>query len=364
MSRPLCITSKREDLDQGLFGNVFLHIFHILPFLYQQKLFPAWEIRTLHYGDPPDYITIPGALDLAYTPPQGPYRTVTLNELRRRHAHLIGNDWPEICRVWNTYFRIPPRVIETAKTILPPGRVLGVHYRGTDKQTTTWDSNPITQDQYIFLVNDFLSQHSGFDVIFAATDEHSFVEKLRSSVTLPVVALGEVAFHLSTEDKVSRKEKDSTAPWSLRLRPALAMPLRHRDLPRPFPVSPSFFNPRDRDLSLCPPASSSPTCSLLPGRANSAAPCDETRRVRRNSAPDNARSDWTFEPSMDKLQRRSSPSPHVGRENHKKLFSVAERVNAHPISPQELFRATAKDFSSPSDSRIRAILSSCFAPSP
>lgn len=324
MSRPLCITSKREDLDQGLFGNVFLHIFHILPFLYEQKIFPAWEIRTLHYGDPLDYITIPGALDLAYAPPQGPYRTVTLNELRRRHAHLIGNDWPEICRVWNAYFRIPPRVTETAKTILPPGRVLGVHYRGTDKQTTTWDSNPITQDQYIFLVNDFLAQHSGFDVIFAATDEHSFVDKLRSSVALPVVALGEVAFHLSTEDKVSRKEKSDRAMVDCVLLSRCSCVIETSSA---LPSFAKLFNP-EIEIYRCAASKLFTNMPYFPVAPIPVLPVTkpESAEILRKTM----QSDWTFEPSMDKYKKKFAFAPRWPR-NHK-LFSLAERVNASDLA--------------------------------
>jgi hypothetical protein len=323
MSRPLCITSKPEDLDQGLFGNVFLHIFHILPFLYEHKIFPAWEIRTLHYGDPPDRITIPGALDLAYTPPQGPYRTLTLNELRRRHAHLVGNDWPEICRVWNAYFRIPPRVLETAKPILPPGRVLGVHYRGTDKQTTTWDSNPITQDQYIFLINDFLAQRSDFDVIFAATDEHSFVDKLRSSVALPVVALGEVAFHLSTEDTVSRKEKSDRAMVDCVLLSRCNCVIETSSA---LPSFAKLFNP-ELEIYRCAASKLFTNMPYFPVAPIPVLPVTKPESVE--ILRQTMQSDWTFEPSMDKYKNKFAFAPRWPR-NHK-LFSFAERANASDL---------------------------------
>lgn len=211
MKLPLCVTSQAEEFQQGLFGNIFYNIFQILPHLYTHKIFPAWQIRSTTYGDPPEFLTIPGALDLAYAPPVGPYRFVSVEELRRRHAHVLGNDWEDLHRIWNAYFKIPHRVQTLAQQMLPPGRVLGIHYRGTDKQTATWDSNPITQDQYLTLIRDFQKGRADFDVIFAATDEFSFVEKLRSAINLPVISLGEVEFHLATEHKVSRSEKTDRA---------------------------------------------------------------------------------------------------------------------------------------------------------
>jgi len=209
--KPLCIATIPEELDQGLFGQIFYHVFSILPYLHDRGIYPAWEVRTKHYGDPPDFMTVPGALDLAYLPPAGPYRTVSLFEMRRRHAHVLGNDWEALNRLWCSYFKIPQRIVLQADRIFPAGRALGIHYRGTDKQTTSWDSNPISPVQFITLIRDFLDNHDGFDVIVAATDEYSFIEKLRSQIKLPVVNLGEVDFHMAAEHAVTRAEKTDRA---------------------------------------------------------------------------------------------------------------------------------------------------------
>ena len=209
--KPICITSEPEDLEQGLFGQTFYYILQILPYLYRERIFPAWELRTLHYGEPPSQITVPGALDLAYEPAPGPYRKISLSEMRRRHAHVVGNDWVELNRIWETYFRIPQRVQNRANALSPNGRAIGIHYRGTDKQTVTWDSNPITQAQYIDLIRDFLAQRPEFDVVVAASDESSFASHLESRIGLPVIPLGEVDFHLATNLSVSRTEKTDRA---------------------------------------------------------------------------------------------------------------------------------------------------------
>ncbi len=209
--RSICITSEPEDLEQGLFGQTFYYILQILPYLHRKRIFPAWELRTLHYGEPPSQITVPGALELAYEPALGPYHRISLPEMRRRHAHVVGNDWVELNRIWETYFRIPQRVQNRADALSPNGRALGIHYRGTDKQTVTWDSNPITQAQYIDLILDFLAQRPEFDVVITASDESSFATNLASRVGLPVIPLGEVDFHLATSPSVSRAEKTDRA---------------------------------------------------------------------------------------------------------------------------------------------------------
>ena len=170
--KPICITCQPEDLDQGLFGQVLYYVFQVLPYLDERGLRPQWEIRAKHYGDPPEHLAIPGVVELAYTPLAGPYRRVDLSELRRRHAHVLGHDWHALHALWTRYFALPPRVLAAADTHMPAGRVLGVHYRGTDKQTAAWDTNPISQAEYLLLVQEFLHSREGdFDAIFAATDE-------------------------------------------------------------------------------------------------------------------------------------------------------------------------------------------------
>ena len=73
MSEALSIFCAPEELSQGLFGETFYYLLQILPYLNELRAFPHWELRTLHYGDPPDRLTIPGVLELAYEPPPGPY---------------------------------------------------------------------------------------------------------------------------------------------------------------------------------------------------------------------------------------------------------------------------------------------------
>jgi hypothetical protein len=328
MSRPLCIESQPEQLEQGLFGQAFYYLFQILPFLNENKIFPAWHIRTMHYGDPPDKLTIPGALDLAYTPPPGPYRTVSLEEMRRRHAHLIGNDWHELHRVWSTYFKIPPRVLEAAESIMPKGRVLGIHYRGTDKQTLSWDSNPITQDQYLTLIADFLANRSEFDVIFAATDEHPFIEKLRSAVNLPVVALGKVEFHMSTEDKGSRKEKTDRAMVDCVLLSRCQCVIETSSA---LPSFAKVFNP-DLEIYRC-------AASKLFGKLYTNMPyfpvaqipvLPVTRPESVDIMQQTMHLDWTFDASMRKYQNKFAFEPRWTR-NHK-LFTLAERAKVSSVA--------------------------------
>jgi len=206
----VCVQSPPTDLQEGLFGQVFNHIFRILPYLYERDIFPAWEISSSRYGEPPNFITLPGALDLAYTPPQAPFRRISLKELRRRHSQILGNDWEELSRIWHAYFKVPVRIDQLADQILPRGRILGIHFRGNDKYTSL-DTSPISQENFLTLVREFVAGTRPFDAIFAATDEFSFISRLRDTIGIPVINLGEVGFHKAQSETTSRKNKTDRA---------------------------------------------------------------------------------------------------------------------------------------------------------
>ncbi|GAC1359465.1 MAG: hypothetical protein NVSMB3_07000 [Acidobacteriaceae bacterium] len=320
---PLLISCSAEDLPQGLFGNVYYYVFQVLPYLYARRIFPAWEIRALHYGELPDLLTIPGSLDLAYQPPAGPFRTVPLNELRRRHGQVLGNDWVELSRIWKAYFRIPQRVLERAENVLPQGHVLGVHYRGTDKQTTSWDSNPITQEQYLLLIQEFLEDRPEIEAIFAATDEFSFVEKLESAVHLPVIALGEVDFHMATEGTVSRGEKTDRAVLDCVL---LSRCHTVIETSSALPSFAKLLNP-DQEIYRCAASKAFNDMpyfpvAFVPMLPVKSAACTEILRLTMDS-------DWTHDARMMKFKRTFTSAPRWPV-NHR-IFSLADRLGAEEI---------------------------------
>ena len=56
-----------------------------------------------------------------------------------------------------------------------------MHYRGTDKNKDNEQANPITIDEFIIIIKDFISKHKNINTIFACSDEKGFVEKLLST---------------------------------------------------------------------------------------------------------------------------------------------------------------------------------------
>jgi hypothetical protein len=184
------IISQPWENPEGLFGQIFFWVFEVLPYLYENRIFPDWKICATYYGQ-----VIPGALNLAYEVPPGPKREIHLAQLRSHQRRELGNDWVGLSTLWKTYFRIPDRVVNKATEIGSLSDAIGIHYRGNDKNTTDWDSNPVRHGDYLAIIRQFCRERPEFRRIFLATDDQNFHEFLKCNISLEIVNLGNVSFH-------------------------------------------------------------------------------------------------------------------------------------------------------------------------
>jgi hypothetical protein len=189
----------------GLFGQVLLWVFQILPVLYEHRVFPDWRIQAAYYGRASDGLVIPGVLDLAYKVEPGFRREVNLIRLLG-HRHILGNDWQGLSDIWHAYFRVPDRIIKRAMEFGCMSDTLGVHYRGNDKQTANWDTNPVSHDDYLAIIQQFCQERPQFRRIFLATDDLNFYQFLKNNTSLEIINLGGVGFH---KDRVSPELVDA-----------------------------------------------------------------------------------------------------------------------------------------------------------
>ncbi len=95
-------------LTEGIFGQIVLGVFEVLPKLYQDQIFPDWKITSLVYGIEPDFNVIPGIFDLSYkTKNNQTKKDIDLRDLRYHFASVLGNQWADLNKIWNAYFCIP-----------------------------------------------------------------------------------------------------------------------------------------------------------------------------------------------------------------------------------------------------------------
>jgi hypothetical protein len=202
------ITTTPTELAEGLFGQILLWTFELLPYLEKKSIYPAWDIKSMLYGEQPEYTVIPGVLDLAYTPNTTTYQEISFNLLRDAHPYALGDDWGYLHKLFFSYFKIPERTLQIADQIGLPPNTLGIHYRGTDKNQAHLDTNPVSQEDLLILVTDFLKNHLEVTHLFIATDEYSFVEKTRQQLPdLSITNLGKIDFFKESKHKTSKADR-------------------------------------------------------------------------------------------------------------------------------------------------------------
>src|SRR5207342_1296741 len=112
---------------------------------------PSWEIRSKLYGRPDDYVIVPGLLELNYQPTTGIPREMNLRDLRKLQYAVMGSDWEYISSLWNKFFRVPDWITRQADGFPALDRALGLHYRGTDKNKATIETNHVSAEDFLTL---------------------------------------------------------------------------------------------------------------------------------------------------------------------------------------------------------------------
>ncbi len=191
---PRLVTSRTQ-FEEGLFGQVLLQVFEVLPHLARRQFRPHWHICSMHYGRPADGLTIPGVVDIAYAPRGEPGGDVDLMDVRERHCAVLGSNWTALNALWTRYFRVPGRITAAADALGPFDGVLGIHYRGNDKNTADWDTNPVSHDDYLAIVADFAASRPDLTRLFVASDDGSFAGAASARLGREVINLGDPGFH-------------------------------------------------------------------------------------------------------------------------------------------------------------------------
>jgi hypothetical protein len=173
---------RSDFLTEGLFGQVLIWMLEILPYVDQKGWKPHWEIRTKHYGAPPEFSILPGIIVPNYAGDDSGH-TESLEQLQKRHQHNFKFDFHAAQKAWATHFRftadVQTRLDQFWSECFPDNTVLGIHYRGTDKNVDTFQTNRVTQQQFLCAVEDFLGNHPDVTGLFVASDDSRFIEAIQ-----------------------------------------------------------------------------------------------------------------------------------------------------------------------------------------
>lgn len=172
---------RSDLLTEGLFGQVFAWMLEVLPYVDSQGWKPNWEILTRNYGSPPSFNIFPGIIATNYEPDDS-RDVVSFEHLQRTRKHEFRHDFAGAHQAWARHFRFPTDIYSKLDSFWNKyfsGKVvLGVHYRGTDKNADPYQTNPVTQYQFICVIEDFLNSHGDVDAIFVASDDARFVDAM------------------------------------------------------------------------------------------------------------------------------------------------------------------------------------------
>lgn len=170
------IISKNE-MTEGLFGQVILYIFEILPILEIKNINIAtlnWEISTLSYGNIFPYI-------LKYNTKYEENNNCNIFELiyfkRLNLQYVLGDDFNKLNKLFFKYFTIPEEFNEIADK-LELQNFLGIHFRGSDKTTDTKMNTPILKTDFYIILHEYIKTNN-IKNIFLATDENDIFEYLK-----------------------------------------------------------------------------------------------------------------------------------------------------------------------------------------
>jgi len=172
---------KSDYLTEGLFGQIFIWMLEALPYIESQEWEPEWCIRTKNYGQSPSFNIFPGIIRAKYKA-ETTDEIISFEDLWRQNGVRFKHDFQKAESCWNRHFfftvDVHQRLDDFWKTNFDGETVLGLHYRGTDKNVDNYQTNPVSMYQYICIVEDFLRSHSDVTAIFLASDDQHFISAM------------------------------------------------------------------------------------------------------------------------------------------------------------------------------------------
>jgi len=205
------IVIRSNSLTEGLFGQIFNWCLEILPYLEKENILPYWEVISHNYGGPPNFNIFPDVLQLNYTPKLGNSNPLVLNfeKIKFEVGHpnySFLDDFVLAKNLFDKYFKIPDDVLNVVDNYLKiesGNKILGLHYRGTDKNTDKTQTNSVTPELFLKVANDFINEKKDIDFVYIASDEQGFIEMAIEALTIPVL-------------QYNQERKEKNIYWTLR----------------------------------------------------------------------------------------------------------------------------------------------------
>ena len=181
------------------FFSCLTYILESLPYIeanYSEKV--NIKYYSHNYGNYPNFEVFGDVIKLAYEPTIIERKSEDLQclaglskKIGETTAKELKNSFTLAKQYFDKYFIIREDIWEKVNKFTECfSNVLGVHFRGTDKNRVKWVTHCFSAD-FISIIKDNVSKNN-YDRIFVASDEALFIEELGKSVNLPILHYDEI----------------------------------------------------------------------------------------------------------------------------------------------------------------------------
>jgi hypothetical protein len=182
--------SPKITCNKGFFSCI-TYILQCLPYLdenYSEKV--NIKYYSHNYGNYPNFEVFGGAIKLAYFPTISNKVSENLQCLAGLSKKICDNIFKDNFKLakqyFDKYFVISSDIWDKVNNFSNNfANVLGVHFRGTDKNRVKWVTH-CSSAKFIAVIKDNISKNN-YDRIFVTSDEAQFIEELGKSVNLPII---------------------------------------------------------------------------------------------------------------------------------------------------------------------------------
>ncbi len=184
----ILIKSGNTELTEGLFGCILLFVMEILPlFENRDDIIPYFDIKSNKYGN-----VIPDLIKQRNNNDDVIKKEIWFNHVRsNENLYVLGDNFQELNKLFHKYFYVNEDIYITIDNIIHTSKVgnfkntLGVHYRGTDKNLDTAQTNPVSFEYMCFIIKDYLDTNDNYkniNQIYLATDQNEFINCLNTFI--------------------------------------------------------------------------------------------------------------------------------------------------------------------------------------
>jgi hypothetical protein len=177
------IYSNKHDLTEGMFGEALIWLIEILYYLEKQNKIKEnskikFNVQTLSYDNLiPTFIVPKYNWDVKDLNNPKILNIKTFKKNESIDFDFNENSFSTSNVIFNKYFRFSDFIEQNLPLI--QSNTLGIHYRGTDKNIDNFQANPMTQENFFMIIDDFLHKNKEIKDIYSCSDEESFIDNIR-----------------------------------------------------------------------------------------------------------------------------------------------------------------------------------------